>query len=176
MTQKEIVKTIKRINERMAVYQRQGLTDSTNYKKMVEKVRLLDMPSSDTKGRFKISLKKSDLAKIDTEDLKILDSMPSLKQERQQAREMGYKNTKEQNEYIVNRGSLETWSAENLDQVYRDAKSGMETAIALEGLYKDGLRKVDYEKVFSLIDRYEREKERERQLLHDSNFYKDDIF
>lgn len=176
MTQKEIVKTIKRINERMAVYQRQGLTDSTNYKKMVERVKLLDIPFSDTKGRFKISLKKSDIAKMDVDNITILDNLPSLKQERQQARKQGYKTTKEQNQYIVNRGNLESWISENLDFVYNDSRSGMESALQLQGLFKDGLRKVDYEKVNTLIKKYEEEKAKEFAMLHDSEFYNDDIF
>lgn len=172
----DMIKVIKRINERMAVYQRQGLTDSTNYKKMVEKIELLDVPYSNTKGRFKISMKKADLKKIDPDNLAILDSMPSLKQERQHAKEQGYKTTKEQNQYIKNRGSLETWAEENLDDVYKDSLSGMETAIRLKGLFEDGLRKVNYDKVFDYIDRYERKREREFRMLHDSEFYDDDIF
>lgn len=172
----DMIKVIKRINERMAVYQRQGLTDSANYKKMVEKIELLNVPFSNTKGRFKISMKKAELKKIDPDNLAILDSMPSLKQERQHAKEQGYKTTKEQNQYIKNRGSLETWAEENLDDVYKDSLSGMETAIRLKGLFEDGLRKVNYDKVFDYIDKYEREREREFRMLHDSEFYDDDIF
>lgn len=179
MTQKEIVKTIKRINERLAVYQRQGLTDSERYNRIVKKIELLEIPFSDTKGRFKISLKKSDLVKIDTEDLKTLDSMPTLKQERQLAKEMGYKTTKEQNEYIKTRGSFIKWIEDNAEVLYQDAMSGTSSAKQLESLLKEkgkgqGVRNVDYNKVFSLIEKYEKAKERERQLLHDSNFHNND--
>ena len=172
----DIIKVIKRVNERMAVYQRQGLTDSTNYKKMKEKIELLGVPHSEAKGRFKISMKKADLSKIDPDDLAILDSMPSLKQERQQAKEQGYKTTQEQNQYIKNRGSLETWIENNMNYVYNDSMSGNDSALKLKELFKDGLRKVNYDKVFEYINKYEQEKEREFSMLHDSEFYDDDIF
>lgn len=172
----DIIKSIKRINERMAVYQRQGLTDSSNYKKMVEKIELLDIPYSTTKGRFKISMKKADMNKIDTDNLSILESMPSLKQERKQAKEQGYKKTQEQNQYIKNRGTLETWIENNMDFVYNDAMSGNDSALELKGVFKDGIRKVNYDKVFEYINKYEKEKAMEFSMLHDSEFYDDDIF
>lgn len=181
MTQKEIVKTIKRINERMAVYQRQGLTDSIKYQRMVKKIELLDIPYSNTKGRFKISMKKSDLIKIDPENLKILDSMPSLKQERKQAKELGYKTTKEQNEYIQNRGSFEKWMDDNAKFIYNDAQFGNVGAEKLKNLFKErgkgkGLRNTDYDTIWKLIDEYERIREREKRLLTDSEFKIDDKF
>lgn len=174
-------KAIKRINERMAVYQRQGLTESSKYKAMKEKIELLGIPSSESRGRFKISMKKSDLAKINVEDLETLDAMPSLKQERQIAKEHGYKTTKEQNEYIINRGSFETWMEENMSYVYIDAKSGVESAKNIENLFKEkgkgkGVRNVDYTKVHALIDKYNEYKRKEKELLHDSNFSIDNKF
>lgn len=172
----DIIKSIKRINERMAVYQRQGLTDSSNYKKMVEKIELLDIPYSTTKGRFKISMKKADMRKIDTDNLSIIESMPSLKQERKQAKEQGYKKTQEQNQYIKNRGTLETWIENNMDFVYNDAMSGNDSALELKGVFKDGIRKANYDKVFEYINKYEKEKAMEFSMLHDSEFYDDDIF
>lgn len=172
----DMTKALKRINERMAVYQRQGLTDSAYYKKMVDKIKLLDVPYSESKGRFKISMKKSDIAKMDADTIAMLDSMPSLKQERKQAKEQGYKTTKEQNEYISNKGQLETWASDNLKEVYKDARSGLESAIILEGLFEDGLRKVNYDKVFGCINRYEREREDFHKEIHNSDFYREDIF
>lgn len=180
MTEKEIVKVIKRINERMAVYQRQGLTDSIAYKKMKDKIELLEIPNSETKGRFKISMKKSDIAKIDTEDLKTLDNMPSLKEERKQAREKGYKTTKEQNEYIINRGTFEKWAEENLDQIYIDAKSGLNTAQKIKDLFQEkgkgqGTRNTDYNTIWKLVDKWNEQREEMKAELTKSNFHKNDI-
>ena len=180
MTEKEKVKIIKRVNERMAVYQRQGLTDSIKYRNMKAKIDLLEIPSSDTKGRFKISLKKSDLAQISEEDLQTLDSMPSLKDERKQAKESGYKTIQEQNEYIKNRGSFEKWAENNLDYVYIDAKAGLHSAEKIKDLFQEkgkgkGTRNVDYNTLWSLIDKWEEEREIMHKELHNSNFFIDNI-
>lgn len=171
------IKTLKRINERLAVYQRQGLTDSAKYNKIVDKIKLLEIPYSETKGRFKISMKKSDIAKMNLEDLATLDSMPTLKEERKHARELGYKTTKEQNEYIINRGSFVKWAENNLDQVYIDAKSGIETAIKLDDIFKEegkgkGTRNMSYDAIWKLVDAWKKEKDKIFEELHGSNFNK----
>ena len=180
MENKEKIKIIKRINERMAVYQRQGLTDSYYYKKMKSKIELLGIPNSETKGRFKVSLKKTDIAKINPEDLAVLDSMPSLKQERQKAKEQGHKTTREQNEYIKNFGNLSNWVEENIDNVYKDARGGSDIAQKIEEMFQEkgkgkGTRNMDYSKIYALIDKYEKEKAREKSLLNDSEFFSNDI-
>lgn len=174
------IKTLKRINERLAVYQRQDLTDSVQYQRIVEKIKLLDIPYSESKGRFKISMKKSDIAKMSAEDLETLDSMPTLKDERKQAREKGYKTTKEQNEYIKNRGSFEKWAEENLDQVYIDAKSGLSSAETLKNLFQEkgkgqGTRNTEYSIIWDLVDKWNRQREEIENELHNSSFYKNDI-
>ena len=180
MTEKEKVKIIKRVNERMAVYQRQDLTDSVKYRKMKEKIELLEIPFSDSRGRFKISLKKSDLSKIKEEDLETLENMPSLKEERKLAREKGYKTTKEQNQYIKDRGSFEKWAEDNLDQVYIDAKSGFSSAEKIKDLFQEkgkgqGTRNVDYSVVWDLVDKWLEEKEEMDSDLKKSNFHKNKI-
>lgn len=169
------VKAIKRINERMAVYQRQGLTDSANYKRIVNKIKLLDLPFNEKDGKVSISAKKKDIAEIDVKDLEILDALPSLKQERQKAKEQGYKTTKEQNEHIKNYGRLDEWIENNLSYIYNDARGGNKKAQDIEKAFSKGLRRLDYNTIWSMIDEYEKEKAKEEEIFKNSSFYNNDI-
>ena len=78
---------IKRINERLAVYERRGLEESAKYKQLVNKIELYDLPTTQSrKGKLRISRKQEDLHNINTEDLQDIDKLGGLKEELKQVK------------------------------------------------------------------------------------------
>lgn len=181
----EFEKVIKRINERLAVYERKGLTDSANYQRIIERIQLYDLPTTESKnGQLRLSRKKDDIQEINLNDLVKIDNLPSLKQEvaitkKKLTERLERKPTREEIERDVkNYGRLEQWAKDNLPELYIESKSGNEKAQELESMFDSGLRNFDYDYIFQKIQEYELSK---NQIFKDlknesSTFFNEDMF
>lgn len=168
-------KLVKRINERIREFERNNLYDSGAYKrfKNIIKINKLDTTKSGL-----ISINKRQVLQMDDTTIDKLLNVNTIGSERKYAKSQGARNQKEVTEFINNRGKLEEWAENNLKPLYADSKSGMESAQELErafgkGKGKGGLRRFDYDYIFSLIDKYEKQKEEQRKQLAQSKFAKD---
>ena len=176
---------IKRINERLAVYERRGLEESAKYKQLVNKIELYDLPITQSrKGKLRISRKKEDIQNINTEDLKEIDNLGGLKEELKQVKARLVSQGNDPRDFIngdlykeiTNYGYLKTWSDENLTDVYKDALAGFNSAIELKNMYKKGLRTYDYDSIFSAISRYETESKKIYDDLNNERFVPHEYF
>lgn len=166
---------IKAINERLAVYERQGLTDSAQYRKIIERIQLEKLPTTTSKtGTIRISRAKADVSKVDNNALTRVENLGGLKQERAKARSKGAKTTREQNEQIKNYGRLEKWAEENLSEIYFDAKAAMVEAEEVQTMFDNGIRNMDYSDIWAVIDRYEKAKSDRDYIFQQSKYWKFD--
>lgn len=181
----EFEKAIKRINERLAVYERKGLTDSANYQRIIERIQLYELPTTESRdGQLRLSRKKEDLQSINLNDLVKIDNLPSLKQEvaitkKKLTERLERKPTLEEIQRdISNYGRLERWAKDNLPDLYIDSKSGNESARYLESMFDSGLRVYNYDYIFDKITDYENEKLRRAEDLKNesSTFFNEDMF
>ena len=177
--------TIKRINERLAVFERRGLEDSAKYKQIVNKIQLYDLPVTQSrKGKLRLSRKKEDLQNINTEDLQEINKLGGLKEELKQVKARLVNQGNDPRDFttgdlykeITNYGYLKTWSDENLTDVYKDALAGFNSAIELKAMYKKGLRTYDYDTIFAAIARYENECKRIYEQLDNERFVPHEYF
>ena len=176
---------IKRINERLAVYERRGLEESAKYKQIVNKIELYGLPTTQSrKGKIRISRKKEDLQNINTEDLQEIDKLGGLKEELKQVKARLVNQGNDPRDFIkedlykeiTNFGHLKTWSEENLTDVYKDAIAGFNSAIELKNMYTKGLRTYDYDSIFSAITRYETESKKIYEQLDNERFVPHEYF
>ena len=176
---------IKRINERLAVYERRGLEESAKYKQLVNKIELYGLPTSQSrKGKLRISRKKEDLQNINTEDLQEIDKLGGLKEELRQVKARlvnqgnGPRDFIKEDLYkeITNFGRLKSWSEENLSDIYKDALAGFNSAVELKNMYSKGLRTYDYDSIFSAISRYESESKKIYEQLDNERFVPHEYF
>lgn len=168
-------KLVKRINERIREFERNNLYDSSAYKRLKNIIKINKL---DTTKSGLISTNKSQVLQIDDSTIDKLLNVNTIGSERKYAKSQGARNQKEVTEFINNRGKLEEWAENNLQYLYADSKSGMESAQELErafgkGKGKGGLRRFDYDYIFSLIGKYEKQKEEQRKQLSQSKFAKD---
>lgn len=168
-----ILKTVKAINERLSVYERQGLTDSYNYRRIVERIKLEELPTTFSKeGELRISRKKTDLSSINFSSLQRVERLPSLREERKKLKDKGIKDTLQQNQRIQDYGNLEEWINSNLDMLYDDALAGMDEAKAFNDALSAGLRDDRYSDIFEMIRKYEEAKERRDAIYAESDWMK----
>ena len=176
---------IKRINERLAVYERRGLEESAKYKQIVNKIQLYDLPVTQSrKGKLRLSRKKEDLQNINTEDLQEIDNLGGLKEEIKQVKARLVSQGNDPRDFIKedlykeisNYGHLKTWSDENLTDVYKDALAGFNSAVELKNMYSKGLRTYDYDSIFSAISRYETESKKIYEQLDNERFVPHEYF
>ena len=176
---------IKRINERLAVYERRGLEESAKYKEIVNKIELYGLPTAQSrKGKLRISRKKEDLQNINTEDLQEIDKLGGLKEELKQVKSRLINQGNDPRDFIkedlykeiTNYGHLKTWSDENLTDVYKDALAGFNSAVELKNMYSKGLRTYDYDSIFSAISRYENESKKIYEQLDNERFVPHEYF
>lgn len=168
-------KLVKRINERIREFERNDLFDSSAYKRLKNLIKINKL---DTTKSGLISTNKKQLLQIEDDTLNRLLKVQTIASERNYAKSQGARNEMEIAEFINNRGKLEEWAENNLNYLYADSKSGMESAQELENAFSHGkggggLRRFDYEYIFSLIDKYEEQKKRQKKLLSKSKFSKD---
>lgn len=167
-----IINTIKAINERLAVYERQGLTSSANYQKIVERIQLEGIPTTISKtGTIRISRSKENLINMSAESLGRVKSLPSLAQERLQLKRRGVTDRAEQNYNISSYGKLKEWADANLPELYPSALGGLEEAQDLQEMFDKGLRMFDYQYIFDMIDRYETAKKNQESVYQNSSYF-----
>lgn len=168
-------KLVKRINERIREFERNNLYDSSAYKRLKNIIKINKL---DTTKSGLISTNKNQVLQMDDSTIDKLLNVNTIGSERKYAKTQGARTQKEVTEFINNRGKLEEWAENNLQYLYADSKSGMESAQELERAFgkekgKGGLRRFDYDYIFSLIDKYEKQKETQRKQLAKSKFAKD---
>lgn len=165
MTIKETEKLVKAINERMAVYERRGLTDSYVYRQLQDAIRITGLPVTEVRdGVFRIARGKQALEQITTEQgylsISNINKLGGLKQERDKAREVIKKRTgktpktSEVEEHIKNYGYLERWADENLTELYKLSQALPEASELVEA-FDSGLRSMSYAEIHKLINAYE---------------------
>lgn len=175
MTEKQTLNKIKAINERLAVYERQALTDSAQYQKIIERIKLEKLPTTFSKsGNIRISRSKTAISSISEQSLTRISNLGGLKEERAKARSKGYKTKKEQDEQIKNYGRLEKWAEENLYEVYYDAKAGMAEAQAVESMFDGDSRNMSYDEIWAIINKYEEAKKDRNNIMKNSKYWKFD--
>lgn len=164
---------IKKINERLATYERKGLTDSASYHEIMETIQLLELPTTESKkGTLRISRSKTDITEISERDLSRLEDIGGLREEMRIAREKGYKIKEEQYNYINNYGYVKTWMDENIDNLYADVIKGINPyAKELMGKIENGFRRDTYESIKRLITLYENYDTSWEKTRRESQFY-----
>lgn len=164
---------IKKINERLATYERKGLTDSASYHEIMETIQLLELPTTESKlGTLRISRAKTDITEVSERDLSRLEDIGGLREEMRIAREKGYKTKEEQYNYISNYGYVKTWMDENIDNLYADVIKGLNPyAKELMSKIESGLRRDTYESIKRLISLYENYDTSWEKTRRESQFY-----
>lgn len=169
----EIRNIAKRINSRLSEFEKQGLTDSAYYQRIITAIAVNRFKRTE-KGHISLSNESLKLLQNNQSQLLRIDSMPSLKHEVKLAKKYGAKTKSEINENIKQRGRLEQWAENNLPYVYDNAKQGVDEAIELQNAFDDGkVRNMSYDEVWSLIRRYENVITKRDRELSKSKFDKD---
>lgn len=169
MTAAETLKKVKAINERLAVYERKGLTNSYVYRSIVNSLTLLQIPVTLSKtGTTRISRSKEALQILANqapqpgrksgqesplEALLSVYAKGGLSQEKKLLKAEGIAE-KDIPEIIELRGKLQQWIDTNMDDVYR-LREKMEEAAKVYEMVKDiGLRKYTYTEIDDAIKKY----------------------
>lgn len=179
------LKVIKRINQRLAIYEKAGLTESYNYQNIISTIRSLELPVTKSKsGHLRISRGKLSMENMNEVDLAKVDRKPSLAQERQKARkklknDLGRKPTKqEEDEFIKQSGALNTWIDNNLDYVYMLQRSEneklSEASSKLISMMHNGLRNYKYDVIWDMIHKYEKLLEQSRVITDNADMNRND--
>lgn len=176
----ETLRIVKRINERLASYERKGLTDSAYYRNILERIELLGLPTTRGRnGELRISRATEDLRELATDlraDLDRVDRLPALREElRKLPRELRRASREEKYEHIRAYGYLRTWCEEHLVELYNEARSGLSEANELQELFDNGARNRDYSEIFRLIEAYERARARSRASMRGNSFIPDGV-
>lgn len=169
MTTAETLKKVKAINERLAVYERKGLTDSYVYRSIVNSLTLLQVPTALSRtGTVRISRSKEALQILSNQapqpERKAGQGSPmdallsvyakgGLAQEKKLLKAEGIAE-KDIPEMIPLRGKLQQWIDTNMDDIYR-LREKMEEAAKVYEMVKDGLRKYTYTEIYDAIKKYE---------------------
>lgn len=170
MTTAETLKKVKAINERLAVYERKGLTDSYVYHNIVNSLSLLQIPTTLSKtGTVRISRSKEALQILSNqasqpgrkagqgsplEALQSVYAKGGLAQEKKLLKSEGI-SEKDIPEMIKTRGKLKQWIDTNMDDVYSLREKMEEAAKVYEMVKDDGLRKYTYSQIDEAIKSYE---------------------
>lgn len=168
MDEKETLKIIKRINQRLDYFEKQGITDSYTYHTILNSLELMGIPTTQSKsGKTRISRKKTDVQQLsqgdDMQHLLDVEAMGGLKEERDLAKEVLKKRldrnpTKaEINQHISRYGRLKQWAEKELKEVYKWVKTDIvgAAATALADIFDTGARDDTYDEIFAAIDVYE---------------------
>lgn len=175
MTNK-VLNDVKAINERLAVYERQGLTDSAVYQSIIERIKLEKLPTTKSKtGTIRISRAKTDLSDITEESLQGVKNIGGLKQERAKVKAKGFKTKSEQDERIKNYGKLKKWAEDHLHELYEDAKMGLQEAINLQYAFDSGLRNLDYDTIWAMIAKYEEARKKMWDVFEKSKYWRNEF-
>ena len=185
MTTSETLKKVKAINERLAVYERKGLTDSYVYRSIVNSLTLLQIPTTLSKtGTVRISRSKEALQILSNQvpqhgrkagQGSPMDALLSvyakggLAQEKKLLKAEGIAE-KDIPEIIGLRGKLQQWIDTNMDDVY-SLREKMEEAAKVYEMVKDaGLRKYTYTEIDDAIKKYETARDAMRGVAAKSKY------
>ena len=185
MTTSETLKKVKAINERLAVYERKGLTDSYVYRSIVNSLTLLQIPTTLSKtGTVRISRSKEALQILSNQTPQHgrkagqgspMDALLSvyakggLAQEKKMLKADGIAE-KDIPEIIGLRGKLQQWIDTNMDDVY-SLREKMEEAAKVYEMVKDaGLRKYTYTEIDDAIKKYESARDAMRGVAAKSKY------
>ena len=170
MTTSETLKKVKAINERLAVYERKGLTDSYSYRNIVNSLTLLQIPTTLSRtGTVRISRSKEALQILSNQKPQHgrkagqgspMDALLSvyakggLAQEKKLLKSEGV-SEKDIPEMIRLRGRIQQWIDTNMDDIY-SLREKMEEAAKVYEMVKDaGLRNYTYTEIDDAIKKYE---------------------
>lgn len=185
MTVAETLKKVKAINERLAVYERKGLTDSYVYHSIVNSLTLLQIPVTLSKtGTTRISRSKEALQILANqvpqpgrksghgsplEALLSVYAKGGFSQEKKLLKAEGIAE-KDIPEIIGLRGKLQQWIDTNMDDVY-SLREKMEEAAKVYEMVKDiGLRKYTYTEINDAIKKYESARDAMRGVAAKSKY------
>ena len=184
MTTSETLKKVKAINERLAVYERKGLTDSYTYRSIVNSLTLLQIPTTLSRtGTVRISRSKEALQILSNQtpqpgrkagqntplqSLLSVYAKGGLAQEKKLLKAEGIAE-KDIPEMISIRGKLQQWIDTNMDDVYR-LREKMEEAAQVYEMVKDGLQKYTYKEIDEAIKKYETAREAMRGVAAKSKY------
>lgn len=184
MTASETLKKVKAINERLAVYERKGLTDSYVYRSIVNSLTLLQIPTTLSRtGTVRISRSKESLQILSNqkpqpgrkagqgsplEALLYVDAKGGLAKEKKLLKAEGIAE-KDIPEMISLRGKLQQWIDTNIDDVYR-LREKMEEAAQVYEMVKEGLRKYTYRDIDDAIKKYENARDNMKSIAARSKY------
>ena len=185
MTISETLNKVKAINERLAVYERKGLTDSYVYHSIVNSLTLMQIPTTLSRtGTVRISRSKEALQILSNqapqpgrkagqgspmESLLSVYAKGGLSQEKKMLKAEGIAE-KDIPEIIVLRGKLQQWIDTNMDDVY-SLREKMEEAAKVYEMVKDtGLRKYTYTEIDDAIKKYESARDAMRGVAAKSKY------
>lgn len=185
MTASETLKKVKAINERLAVYERKGLTDSYVYRSIVNSLTLLQIPTTLSRtGTVRISRSKEALQILSNQvpqpgrkagqssplqSLLTVYAKGGLAQEKKMLKAEGIAE-KDIPEMISLRGKLQQWIDTNMDDVYR-LREKMEEAAKVYEMVKDvGLRKYTYTEIDEAIKKYETARDNMKSIAARSKY------
>lgn len=185
MTIAETLKKVKAINERLAVYERKGLTDSYVYHNIVNSLSLLQIPTTLSKaGTVRISRSKEALQILSNqtsqkgrkagqgspmEALQTVYAKGGLFQEKKLLKSEGI-SEKDIPEIIRTRGKLQQWIDTNMDDVYNLREKMEEAARVYEMVKDDGLRNYTYAQIDEAIKTYETARDAMRGVAAKSKY------
>lgn len=185
MTTQEILKKVKAINERLAVYERKGLTDSYVYRSIVNSLTLLQIPVTLSKtGTVRISRSKEALQILSNqvpqpgrksgqgsplEALQSVYAKGGLAQEKKMLKSEGIAE-KDILEIIGLRGNLQQWIDTNMDDVYSLSEKMEEAAKVYEMVKDIGLRRYTYTEIDAAIKKYESARDAMRGVAAKSKY------
>ena len=184
MTTEEALKKVKAINERLAVYERKGLTDSYVYRSIVNSLTLLQIPTTLSRtGTVRISRSKEALQILSNQvpqpgrkagqgspmdALLSVDAKGGLAQEKKLLKAEGIAE-KDIPEIIVLRGKLQQWMDTNMDDIYK-LREKMEEAATVYEMVKEGLRKYTYTEIEDAIKKYETARDNMKSIAARSKY------
>lgn len=185
MTNAETLKKVKAINERLAVYERKGLTDSYVYRNIVNSLTLLQIPTTLSRtGTVRISRSKEALQILSNqvpqsgrkagqvsplEALQSVYAKGGLAREKKMLRAEGIAE-KDIPEIIGLRGKLQQWIDTNMDDVYSIREKMEEAAKVYEMVKEYGLRMYTYAEIDDAIKKYETARDAMRGVAAKSKY------
>ena len=184
MTTAETLKKVKAINERLAVYERKGLTDSYVYRSIVNSLTLLQIPTTLSRtGTVRISRSKEALQILSNqspqpgrkagqvsplEALLSVHAKGGLAKEKKLLKAEGIAD-KDIPEMISLRGRLQQWIDTNMDDVY-SLREKMEEAARVYEMVREGLRKYTYREIDEAIKKYETARDNMKSIAARSKY------
>lgn len=193
MTTAQVLKKVKAINERLALYEEKGLTDSATYQGIQDALRILGVPTTLSKPTKRnptvaqrLSRSKEAIQYLSTEEgqkaLERIDKKGGLKQEIARTKKRlkeatGSKKAPsaiEVHEAIKAYGMLDKWLEENLSDLYDYAQveDTEEATNNLLNMLDDGGRYYTYEEFFAAIKAFEEAKAKYLEKMKNSDLQK----